>query len=293
MNKLIFGCGYLGQRVAQRWLEQGHVVHVVTRSAARAEELRDAGFSPIVADVAQPDSLRNFPPADEVLYAIGYDRHAGASRQAVQVDGLRAALDAVHGANRQAAREDARLKLVFISTTGVYSQGDGSWINENSPCEPQTESGRACLAAEEVLRSHPLGARGIILRLAGIYGPGRLPRRDLLQQGKPVPADGDSYLNLIHVDDAASIILAAFARAIAPALYLVSDGHPVLRRDYYAELARLIGAPPPCLIGNGADLNARRGNSDKRISNARLIADLAVTLQFPTFRPGLAASLTQ
>jgi nucleoside-diphosphate-sugar epimerase len=294
MSKLVLGCGYLGERVARLWRAAGESVSVVTRSASRAKELRVAGYVPIVADVSKPETLRELPAADEILYAIGYDRKADASRQAVQIDGLHAALDATWAACRQKGIPPQRTKLVLISTTGVYGQTDGAWIDEDSPCEPLTESGRACLAAEQVLCAHSWGSRSVILRLAGIYGPGRLPRLDSLQRGEPIAANGDSYLNLIHVDDAASIVLAAFAGAVAPALYLVSDGHPVQRSDYYAELARQIGAPPPQLIGSDpARAALERGNTDKRIAANRLFADLEIRLQYPDFRPGIAASLPQ
>ncbi len=103
-----------------------------------------------------------------------------------------------------------------------------------------------------------------------------------------VPADG--WLNLIHVDDAASVVVAAETRAPLPGLYVVSDGHPVQRRVYYEELARLSDAPPPLFAPPAAELPAtQRGNSDKRIVNRRMLAELDVGLVYPSYREGLAA----
>ena len=114
-----------------------------------------------------------------------------------------------------------------------------------SPCRPSRESGRALLAAEGVLAADRFGERGIVLRLAGIYGPGRLPRRAELASGEPLPIAAGECVNLIHVEDAAAAVLAAEEYAQPPRTYLVSDGHPVQRREYFAELARQFGLPPP------------------------------------------------
>ncbi len=281
MRKLIFGCGYLGQRVARRWAQAGDEVLAVTRSAARAQEFQSQGWQGIVADVLDPKSLARLPAVDVVLYAIGYDRQAGASMHAVYVDGLKAALDAL----------DPRTgKFVYVSSTGVYAQSSGEWVDEDSPCQPVREGGRACLAAEQALAAHQLGRRSIVLRMAGIYGPGRVPNLDGLRRGEPLAAPADGWLNLIHVDDAAAVVLAAERDARPPRLYVVSDGHPVLRRDYYAEVARLAGAPQPRFTVAAAESPATsRATADKRINNRRLVAELRFDLQFPSYRKGLAA----
>ena len=281
MPKLIFGCGYLGRRVATRWLAAGHEVYVVTRSTEHAREFSQAGLRSVVADVTRPASLVNLPAADTVLFAVGYDRTAGVSIDAVYVNGFQAALDALPA-------ETGR--VIYISSTGVYGSGAGDWIDEDSPCEPQRAAGRACLAAEQRLSAHNLGSRGIVLRLAGIYGPGRIPRRDDLLAGRPIAAPSAGYLNLIHVDDAASVVLAAEERATPPRTYLVSDGQPAVRGEYYRELARLLGAPAPQFTAPPSDSPAaQRAAADKRISNKRLMQDLGVRLEHPSYLEGLAA----
>jgi nucleoside-diphosphate-sugar epimerase len=131
--------------------------------------------------------------------------------------------------------------------------------------------------------------------LAGIYGPGRIPRADALQRGEPIDAPADGCLNLIHVDDAAQIVLdveaaAGSGKIATPRTYCVADGNPGQRREYYAELARLLGAPPPKFVAPEAECQAMlRAAADKRISNSRLVAEINPTFQYPSFREGLAA----
>jgi nucleoside-diphosphate-sugar epimerase len=126
--------------------------------------------------------------------------------------------------------------------------------------------------------------------MAGIYGPGRIPRCKQLQAGQPIAAPCDGYLNLVHVDDAARVVLAAEARASGAAVYCVADGQPVLRGEYYEQLARLIHAPPPVFAPPPAGSPAlERAGSSKRVSNRRLLAQFDFRFQYPSYREGLAA----
>lgn len=283
MTKLIFGCGYLGERVARRWLAEGEQVFAVTRSGDRAERWAAEGLTPVIADVMRRETLVDLPAADTVLYSIGYDRRQSASQREVYVEGLRAVLGALPAATG---------RLIYVSSTGVYAQQGGQWVDEQSPCEPAREGGRACLEAEQLLRASPLAARSVILRLAGIYGPGRIPLVDSLRRGEPVAAPAEGFLNLIHVDDAADVVLAAAKRRDAAGVYLVSDGHPIVRRDYYEAVARQIGAAVPRFVSLPADAPAAtRAESSKRIKNDRMVRELQTKLAYPTYREGLAAIL--
>ena len=137
-------------------------------------------------------------------------------------------------------------------------------------------------------------SRRNVLRMAGLYGPGRIPRQSDLAQGLQIPARPDAYLNLIHIDDAAQAVCAAADHAAPSDLYVVSDGCPVLRRDFYGELARLTGSPPPTfaeLPSSIASDDRRTRTDDKRVSNRRMLAELAVQLEHPTYRDGLASIL--
>ncbi len=285
MSKLIFGCGYLGSRVARRWRDAGEQVFVVTRDSQHAREFAKQGCTPIVADVVREQSLVHLPAAETVLYAVGYDRRAGVSMHEVFASGLESVLDALPAETG---------KFIYISSTGVHAQSQGEWVDEDSPCDPRRHGGLACLAAERILAAHRLGSRGIILRLAGLYGPGRIPNAAEIRLHQPVAAPEQGYLNLIFVDDAASVVLAADQRANPPRTYLVSDGHPVQRRAYYEALARLLGAPPPKFAPPSPHAPASvRAASDKRVCNARMLAELGVTLAYPSYREGLAAIVAE
>ena len=281
MTNLVIGCGYLGLRVARKWLAHGRQVAVVTRSKDRARTLQAEGLLPLVADVTDRKSLDRLPEAHTVLYAVGYDRSAAASRKTVVVDGLGHALDALSG----------RLeRLLFISSTGVMGGHGGRWIDETSPCRPQREAGSCGLEAERILQAHDLGSRAVILRLAGIYGPGRLPKLADVLARRPVAAPDQAYLNLIHVEDAVRVILAAQSEGGTPNLYLVSDGHPTMHREFYREMARQLGLPEPQFRPpDPGSRGAEAARDSKRVRNAKLLETLRLQLAFPDFRSGLAA----
>jgi len=282
-EKLVIGCGYLGGRVAQLWRRRGYTVSALTRSEQRAEPLRRAGLRPLVGDITRPGTLPELPPAESVLLAVGYDRRGGQPVREVFVDGLRHVLSRLHAATE---------RLLYISSTGVYGQTDGQWVDEDSACRPVSEGGRACLEAEHLLRDSPFAARCVVLRMAGLYGPGRVPRRGDLEAGRDLALPRDGHLNLVHVEDAARVVVAADERAVPPCCLVVSDGHPVTRREYFAEMARLLNAAPPRFIAPRADLPAAaRAQSDKRVRNDRMLAQLGLQLAYPTVREGLSAIL--
>ena len=160
MTKLIFGCGYLGERVAQLWMKQGHMVMGVTRSEEHSLQLAKAGLFTIGADVTKSetlDCLKSLPayvPANEinrsidtVLFAVGFDRSAGASIGEVYAGGVR---------NVLAALPSSVGRFIYISTTGVYGNAGGDWVDEETPPDPQRDGGRASLAAEQALAASPL-----------------------------------------------------------------------------------------------------------------------------------------
>jgi nucleoside-diphosphate-sugar epimerase len=271
----------LGLRVAESWLTAGETVYGMTRSTKRAAELERRGLRPIVADITGPASLQ-LPPADTVLYAVGYDPRSGVSRRDLHVAGFRRLLDALPATVE---------RLIFISTTGVYGQSGGEWVDEDSACVPAGESGKVYLEAEQMLFAHPSGTKAVVLRLAGLYGPSRVPQRDRIASGNPLPAGG--WLNLIQVEDAAQVVLDAERLAVPPRVYCVSDGHPVLRRDYYEEVARLWNVPAPRLAFTEEGPSSSRGSSNKRVSNQRMVRDLKTILKHKDYKHGLSAISVQ
>ena len=298
MKRLIFGCGYLGERVAERWASAGDEVTVITRSAQRAAAFKSSGYVTLVADVTNPDSLATLPTVDTVLFAVGYDRSADPSIHQVYAEGMK---------NVLAVLPPETGRLLYISTTGVYgsatgvcgsatgSEGgtEGGWVDEQTETAPHRDGGRASLAAEEALRQSPFADRGVALRLAGIYGPGRVPFLDKLTAGESIPAPQQGNLNLIHVLDAAEIVIAAskYEQRLPPVM-CVSDGNPPMRGDYYREIARLIGASEPQFVDPPADSpTAARAAANKKVRNDLMLQTLGISLRYPNYRTGLAAIL--
>ena len=271
---LIVGCGYLGRRVAEAWRDDGRTVYALTRS--RADEFRAAGLAPVTGDVTDPASLgglSELPPIATVLYAVGMDRRAGHSMREVYVEGLRNVLAALPRVGH----------WVHVSSTGVYSQADGSVVTEESSTEPLDESGRVVLEAERTLLAAASGAT--VLRFAGIYGPGRWLRKAALLAGEPYTADADKWLNLIHLADGARAVRCAELHG-AGGVFNVADDEPVRRRDFYTESARLLGAPPAKFTPPATPA----AEANRRVSNVLARRALGFTPQYPSYREGLAAS---
>ena len=288
---LIVGCGYLGRRVAALWQDAGVDVYAVTRSEPRAAEFQASGLHPIVADVTQPDTLDKLPSVDTVLFAVGYDRRSDQQIETVYGDGVRHVIDSL---------PTNAVRFIYISSTGVYGPANGAWVNEDTTPNPLRAGGKASWQAEQRLSESPLAARSAILRLAGVYGPGRIPMIGQLQAGEPIAAPDKGWLNLIHVDDAADIVaavdrwLAVQNASQSPHIFCVSDGAPVVRADYYREAALRLGAPAPRFMEPPVDSPAAaRAASDKRVCNDKLVRAISVQLSYPTYREGLASILAE
>lgn len=293
MDKLIVGCGYLGRRVARAWLADGDRVFALTRSAANAANLQAMGVIPIIGDICQPESIRDLPVVNTVLFAVGYDRGSGKSQREVYVDGLKAVLQVVGpGASRSCQR------FLYVSSSSVYGQSEGEWVDESSVTEPVQPGGVCCLEAEQLVLSS-FAAHGSesscagtvpyanVLRLSGIYGPDRLLSRvAALRAGEPIAGRGDAWLNLIHVDDGVRVIQACEVSGKPGQTYLVSDDAPMMRSEYYGKLAELTGSPTPTFAPETA---ASRGSGgiNKRCLNRRIREELKVLLGFPCISVGL------
>ncbi len=271
-DALVIGCGYLGRRVAARWRAAGRRVFAVTRR--NADGLQALGLEPVGADVTDPATLTALPHAATVLYAVGMDRTTGHSMRDVYVGGLGNVLAALPPGGR----------LIYVSSTGVYGQTDGSWVDESSPTEPVEESGKVVREAESLLRERRPDA--IVLRFAGLYGPNRLLRKQPVLKGEGLVGDADKWLNLVHVEDGADAVLAAEASAAPGATYAIADDAPTPRRAFYTLLAELLHAPPAVF-----DERPEPGAANRRVSNRRAKADLGWAPRFPTFRDGLPAAV--
>ncbi|MHB0956451.1 MAG: NAD-dependent epimerase/dehydratase family protein [Pirellulaceae bacterium] len=282
MRRLIVGCGYLGSRVAPLWHAGGDEVFVLTRSPSRARHFHEQGWHPLIGDVTCPETLPALPIVDTLLWSVGYDRGTGQAIDRVYVDGLRNVLDIL---------PDSVGRVIYISSTGVYGHTDGTWVTEETICRPTRAGGQACWAAEQLLGASAWADRTVILRLAGIYGPHRLPRLRPLQAGETLDTTPLGLLNLIHITDAVQVVLRVADQSLRlPRVFLVADGHPVLRGTFYAEMARLWRTPVARFDPARADISAgSRSGSHKRVSNERMRTELGITLQYPSYRDGLAA----
>jgi nucleoside-diphosphate-sugar epimerase len=287
VSTLIIGCGYLGERLAAILGRGGEQVFGTVRSEARALKIAAQGILPVIADVLDRASLRGLPTAERVFYCVGFDRSAGSSMRSVYVDGLLNVLDNLPlEMNR----------FVYASSTGVFGQTDGEWVDEKTPPEPRTESGTICLEAEEQMaafaQTRNRANSVVVLRFAGLYGPDRVVRRQLVEKGDPIPGDPSKLLNLVHIDDAAGAAAAALRAAAPDPIYLVSDDRPVTRREYYSLIAKLLDAPSPRFVPPGSgNPDVGRDATSKRVANQRMKAGLGVELIYPDISNGLPAAL--
>lgn len=286
MNRtLIVGCGYLGLRVGKQLVGRGELVYGTVRSSARAVSLQEAGIEPLIANVLEPGTLAALPDVERVLYCVGFDRSGADSMRTVYVDGVHNFLEHYPGS---AAR------LVYVSSTGVYGRNDGGWISEDDPAEPAHESGRVCLDAEATARRLG-GVRKldpVVIRCSGLYGPHRIPRKASLERNEPIVGDPTKFLNLIHIDDAAKLAVAALDRGAPGRIYHVSDDRPSERREFYNLVTNLLGIAPARFETLTQDNPAAaREESNKRISNHRIRSELKVELTFPDIQSGVPAAI--
>lgn len=276
---LIVGCGDTGRRVLSRLVANGAAVTGLVRTPESAALVRALGGQAQAVDLDQ--SLPPIAPADLVFY------FAPPPRQGVVDTRLRNFL--LH-LEKQPPR-----RLVYISTSGVYGECNGAWVDESQPVNPQTDRAKRRVDAEQCLLAW--GGPWVILRAPGIYGPGRLPL-DKVRTGEPVLRDEDcGWSNRIHIEDLASAALLASRDGSAQVIYNVSDGNPTKMAAYYASIADLLGvAPPPQIDWATAELefSAMRLSflaESRRLVNRRITETLGLRLRYADLREGLAASL--
>lgn len=280
MTTAIVGCGYLGLRVAKRLLarDAGARVLATTTREARFPEIEAVGATPILANLLDADGLSPLLASERIVYCVGHRRGSPISSRELHVGGMSRFVEFL-------AREGWRGRVVHVSTTSVYGQQDGSWVDEDSPAEPKSESGRIAKETEAILaRSAGAGLDPVSIRMAGLYGPGRVIGRASLERGEPIPGRPDRWLNLIRIEDAAALVVAALHAPRPAPLYVAADDRPVLRGEYYARLASLLGAESPRFVGeDGLD------DSNKRVKNQRIKSNFGLDLDYPSSDLGLNA----
>ena len=285
MNVAILGCGYVGLELGRRLTERGHDAVGVRRSDEGVAAIEDAGFEAVRADVTDADSLVAVPDADAVVFAASSGGRDAAAAREVYVEGLRTVID------HFGERENPPERLVYTSSTGVYGDHGGDWVDEETPLEPTTEKTEVLAEAERVALEHApdRGIDGTVARLAGIYGPGRT-RLERYLEG-PVT---EGYLNMIHRDDAAGAVRFLLEEDLARGeVVLVVDDEPVSKWEFADWLAEECGeARPPKQTTeerlDGGDLSERakrRILTSKRCSNEKL-RRAGYEFDCPTYREG-------
>jgi nucleoside-diphosphate-sugar epimerase len=279
-NLLIAGCGYVGSALARARVERGDNVFGLRRNPVDMP----SGVVAIAADLAVPRSLADLPKSlDVVVYAASPGGRDDAFYRTAYVEGLRNLIAALRAQGQEPSR------TIFVSSTAVYGQARGEWVDETSETQPAHFSGQRLLEAEAVLRDS--GLPGVVLRLGGIYGPRRTRLVDEVRQGRAAIArGGPRYTNRIHRDDCVGALEHLIDHAEPADCYLGVDSEPEDEAVVLRWLAGVLGASPP-RVGGADQRRAPRG-ANKRCRNARLVAS-GYAFRYPNYRDGYAAVLAE
>ncbi|RFB75570.1 SDR family oxidoreductase [Methylovirgula sp. 4M-Z18] len=283
MSLLIFGLGYTAQYYVRHHAADGTQIVGTARTQDKVAALTQAGFNALVFDGQHgtPELYEALARAEHVLVSI-------------PPDGLR---DPVLDVLRDALAVTAQLtRIVYLSTVGVYGDHGGAWVDETTAPNPKSARSVARVAVENEWSAlaAQTGKAVHILRLAGIYGPGRNTFVNLRNGTAKRLIKPDQVFNRIHVEDIARAIRAAFAHD-GGGLWNVTDDYPAPPQDVVTYGASLLGVEPPAEQDfASARLTAMARSfygENKRVSNAKMKRDLGVALAYPTYREALAAIL--
>ena len=273
---LIAGCGYVGQAAADLFHAAGWAVEGWTRSAGSAASLLAKPYPVRDVDISEPAQVAKCVGTFDAMIHCASSRGGDAETyRRIYLDGARNLVERFPGS-----------KLLFTSSTSVYAQRDGSWVTEESETKPMRETGRILLEAERLV----LDWGGIVVRLAGIYGPHRSALLSKFLGGTAViDPRNDRFVNQVHRDDAGSALFFLLNRDVDSAqIFNVVDDQPILQSECYGWLAQRLNRPAPP-IGKAKELR-KRGESNKRVSNAKL-RGLGWAPQYPTFADAMAKSI--
>ncbi len=281
---VIVGCGYIGEQIAKQELQQGNKVTVLVRRAERAEYLAEQGLDVVRTDLDRQQDAEYINLQHAWLYYLAPPPSGG-----VEDSRMRNFVSA-----QSQTYPD---RAVLISTTGVYGDCEGAWVTEDRPVAPQVDRARRRVDAEQLFTAwaQARGVSSVILRVPGIYGPGRLPRKRL-ESGTPVLDRHESpWSNRIHASDLVRCCLAAARHDHPAVVYNVSDGHPSTMTDYFFQVADYMGLPRPPEINRAqaseqlsAGMLAYLAES-KRIDNSLMRTHLGVEPMYPDLTSGLQA----
>jgi nucleoside-diphosphate-sugar epimerase len=276
---LIAGCGYVGVAAADLFHAAGWEVEGWTQSLESSDKLAGKPYPVRPVDITAPETVKAAARAFDTVIHCASSGGGGPERyRQVYLEGARNLL----------AELQPRI-FVYTSSTSVYAQTDGEWVDETSAAEPKHETGKILRETEEFIRQNG----GLIARLAGIYGPGRSALlRKLLSGEARIGSDGKRYLNQVHRDDIAGALVhlvPLFNNAFpAGAIVNVVDNAPMTQQEAYGWLAAKLDRPLPPLAHRPGE--RKRGTSNKRVSNKKLRA-LGWKPKFSTFPIGMERSV--
>jgi nucleoside-diphosphate-sugar epimerase len=273
---LIAGCGYVGSAAADLFHASGWLVEGWTHSAISAARLLGKPYPVNTVDLTDRLQVNARPQNFDLVVHCASTRGGDVEGyRKVYLNGIQNLADRFVGST-----------LLFTSSTSVYAQQGGEWVNEQSPAEPRHERGKLLVETEELV----LSRGGIVARLAGIYGPARSAILTRFLRGEVVinPED-DRYVNQVHRDDiAAALLVLADAPPREKSIYNVVDDMPLLRSECYRWLGEKIGRPAPSKTP--APVSGKRGRSNKRVSNLKL-HECGWTPRYPSFAVAMEQSV--
>lgn len=278
---LIAGCGYVGCALGEQLVARSDTVFGLRRRPLSLPR----GVEPIAADLSVSRSLRDLPGnLDFIVYAVSPSGRDDAHYRTAYVEGVSRLIEALVRDHQSPRR------IFFLSSTGVYEQAKGEWVDESSDASPRHFSGRRLLEGEGLLRASPFAAT--VLRLGGLYGPGRTRMIDNVRAGRATYRPGaPRYTNRIHRDDCTGAILHLMTQGTSKPLYLAVDDEPAEEAVVLRWLAGALGAAEP-RAEKRSHATGRGARSNKRCRN-RLLRESGYALRYPSFREGYAAVIEQ
>jgi nucleoside-diphosphate-sugar epimerase len=287
MRALIIGCGYVGLPLGAELVRLGHEVFGLRRSADGDASLKAAGIAPLHADITQPETLAMLPTGFN--WVVNCTASGGGDTDAYRqlyLQGTRNLIEWLAGS--------PPAKFVYTSSTGVYGQNDGAVVKETSPTEPAAETAKILVETENALlaAAREKNFLAVVLRVAGIYGPDRgYLLKQYLKNEARIEGNGGRILNMIHRDDLIGVIIAALTSGRPGEIYNAVDDEPVSQFTFFEWLAGTLGKDLPPSALEDAEVNRKRGVTNKRVSNRRLTMELGYQFKYPNFRKGYTAEI--